>query len=84
MSTRIEIIDMPKIFCPYCEKRIALFKYIHKVRYIQNFYCPSCNRVICLFIKQRENSVQFFYKSFEDAIHFKWIPLSPKILIKEA
>jgi len=81
--TRIEVIDMPKIFCPYCEKRISLFKYIHKIKYIKDFYCPSCNSVICLYIKRRENSIQFFYKSFENAFRFKWDPLSTEIVIEE-
>lgn len=75
-------ITMPQIFCPYCKRKLILFKHLQQKKSIYKRRCSNCKGFLNVYIKRRENTIQYFYEKFSNTIHSKWLPLSPIINIK--
>lgn len=78
---------MPNIDCPFCENKIPGIEILKqsrkKLARYRSIFCPNCNAKLILSRRENEDSIQFFYLSFENAYTSKYIPLSPVIPIKK-
>jgi len=84
---KIEILDIPNIYCPFCEKKIPDIEILKhstkKLARYRSIFCHNCGAKLILSKRENKNSIQFFYLLFENAYTSKHVPLSPVIPVKK-